>query len=129
MRHVEGMMAECHDKDERARIRDLADVHVHRVKDAARTLGRTLHEAAEAGHRSGYFAGFVDGKEESQALMRALQTELDRVMGLLGELRAVVRGECPSLLNEDSGGDAELDCNIDNAIQSWRARQGKEPKP
>lgn len=31
---------------------------------------------------------------------------------LLSELYAQVKGECPSLLNEDSGGDAVLDIEI-----------------
>lgn len=41
--------------------------------------------------------------------------------GLLGELVAMVRGECPSLLNEDSGGDAELSCRIDEALSGQPA--------
>jgi Lar family restriction alleviation protein len=32
------------------------------------------------------------------------------------ELLAQVRGECPSLLNEDSGGDARLSIGIDEAL-------------
>jgi hypothetical protein len=47
--------------------------------------------------------------EASQALMieaKALRAALER-------LTALVQGECPSLLNEDSGGDARLDAEID----------------
>lgn len=40
-----------------------------------------------------------------------------RVRALLRELVALVRGECPSLLNEDSGGDAKLSCDIDEALK------------
>ncbi|MBK7082342.1 MAG: hypothetical protein IPH55_16995 [Betaproteobacteria bacterium] len=29
----------------------------------------------------------------------------------------MLRGECPSLLNEDSGGDAKLSCDIDEALK------------
>lgn len=36
----------------------------------------------------------------------------------LEELVATVRGECPSLLNEDSGGDANLDMRIKAALAS-----------
>lgn len=35
---------------------------------------------------------------------------------LLRELHAIVKGECPSLLNEDSGGFAELDIKITAAL-------------
>lgn len=35
---------------------------------------------------------------------------------LLTELVATVRGECPSLLNEDSGGSGELSTAIDEAL-------------
>lgn len=37
-------------------------------------------------------------------------------LDLLGELVAIVRGECPSLLSEDSGGSAELSLRIDAAL-------------
>jgi len=37
---------------------------------------------------------------------------------LLRELVALVRGECPSLLNEDSGGDVRLSMAIDDALAS-----------
>lgn len=36
----------------------------------------------------------------------------------LRELTAMVRGECPSLLNEDSGGNGELSCEIDALLAS-----------
>jgi hypothetical protein len=35
----------------------------------------------------------------------------------LSNLHALVKGECPSLLNEDSGGDANLDMEIDAALK------------
>jgi hypothetical protein len=38
------------------------------------------------------------------------------LLAALKELRAIVKGECPSLLNEDSGGSARLDMQIDEAI-------------
>ena len=40
--------------------------------------------------------------------IRQLRKELATGKRLLAELHALVRGECPSLLNEDSGGDARL---------------------
>ena len=39
-----------------------------------------------------------------------------QMLYVLTELYAVVKGECPSLLNEDSGGDAELDMQIQDVI-------------
>ena len=46
------------------------------------------------------------------------QATIGKLVEALSELHAMVRGECPSLLNEDSGGDAELDCNIEDLINS-----------
>lgn len=40
----------------------------------------------------------------------------DLVARLLRELVTLVRGECPALLNEDSGGDARLSLAIDDAL-------------
>lgn len=41
----------------------------------------------------------------------------------LAELHASVRGECPSLLNEDSGGDAALALRIEAALAKARGEQ------
>lgn len=51
-----------------------------------------------------------------EALAQATQREA-RLREALTELYALVRGECPRLLNEDSGGDAELACKIDAALE------------
>lgn len=40
----------------------------------------------------------------------------------LRELYALVRGECPSLFNEDSGGNAELEMDIIDAIAKAEGR-------
>ena len=45
-----------------------------------------------------------------------MTSETETALDLLGELVAIVRGECPSLLNEDSGGTAELSLRIDAAL-------------
>ncbi|MGX9694445.1 hypothetical protein ACTJNK_29180 [Achromobacter anxifer] len=45
----------------------------------------------------------------------------DETQELLQELHALVWGECPSLLNEDSGGNSALDMRIRDAIDSARA--------
>ena len=41
---------------------------------------------------------------------------IDELRAVLGELHRLVWGECPSLLNEDSGGNAELDIRIHKAL-------------
>lgn len=46
-----------------------------------------------------------------QAVVETL-AEIEQLREALRELHAVVRGECSSLLDEDSGGDARLDLLI-----------------
>jgi len=48
---------------------------------------------------------------------------------LLAELHALVKGECPSLLNEDSGGNGELALAIEDALSSPGAAQTREVPP
>lgn len=57
----------------------------------------------------------------------------DRLVGALEEaeralevLVATVQGECPSLLNEDSGGNASLSEQVDAALTRIRAAKGGE---
>ena len=45
------------------------------------------------------------------------QAENERLRHLLRDLHALVWGECPSLLDEDSGGDSKLALEIDAAIK------------
>ena len=54
-------------------------------------------------------------------LHRELTAALAReaaLRGLLAELYAMVKGECPSLLNVDSGGNDVLDLNISAALEA-----------
>lgn len=53
----------------------------------------------------------IAAKEAAEATIASLRA-------VLSELVALVRGECPSLLNEDSGGDARLSMTIDAALAS-----------
>ena len=69
------------------------------------------------------------GNHNSADLLRRLVGELDAeragaddAVQCLRYLRAMVWGECPSLLIEDSGGDAALDLRIDGVI-SARAKR------
>lgn len=63
------------------------------------------------GHRQEHLIDLKDGQIDE------LRAELDAARELLRELTALVRGECPSLLNEDSGGDANLALSIDDALK------------
>ena len=60
--------------------------------------------------------------EASTAHSRALagmmiaRDDRDRLRDALRELKALVQGECPSLLDEDSGGDAALALRIEAAL-------------
>lgn len=51
----------------------------------------------------------VRGKRE----IERLRAERDEAVELLRELVALVHGECPSLLDEDRGGDVRLALHID----------------
>lgn len=53
------------------------------------------------------------GRDE---LIREKDEIINDLSTSLYELYATVRGECPSLLNEDSGGNAILDLDIINAL-------------
>ena len=67
-----------------------------------------------------------EAREKIATLERELAAERERreaAEALLLELVAVVRGECPSLLDEDSGGDARTSVDIDAHF----ARYKKEP--
>jgi hypothetical protein len=51
-------------------------------------------------------------------IVRAVNRDhhFDELVKALSDLYAVVKGECPSLLNEDSGGDARLDLEIQGVL-------------
>jgi hypothetical protein len=49
--------------------------------------------------------------------------EIEQLRIALRELHAMVRGECPSLLNEDSGGNARLDLKINKLLSSALSSQ------
>jgi len=51
---------------------------------------------------------------------RAADAKVRELVEALTELYAAVRGECPSLLNEDSGGNARLDLKIADALAPYR---------
>jgi regulator of replication initiation timing len=46
-----------------------------------------------------------------------LKSENEHLRAILRDLYATVKGECPALLNEDSGGDGRLDLQISTALK------------
>ena len=73
-------------------------------------------------------AGFRPGPHQVEGVLHRYVVELlDRqaaalareanLMALLFELHAIVKGECPSLLNGDSGGNDVLDLDIRAALE------------
>jgi hypothetical protein len=66
---------------------------------------------------------------DQQSLKEALAEELEEIkrvnklQAALSELYALVKGECPSLLNEDSGGDGELDLTVSELLEQLRTGQ------
>ncbi|MNV15612.1 hypothetical protein D3C71_1063430 [compost metagenome] len=49
------------------------------------------------------------------------QRIIDDLADALRDLHALVWGECPSLLNEDSGGNSALDMQIRDALEAAKA--------
>jgi len=67
-----------------------------------------------------YIPAGEDNYREVKEERDALAAELRGAREALAELHALVWGECPGLLNEDSGGNATLDLRV-------RAALAKEP--
>jgi hypothetical protein len=57
-------------------------------------------------------AGCKIALEQAWASNRTRCAKINALTDALRELHAMVVGECPSLLNEDSGGNGELSCRI-----------------
>lgn len=55
--------------------------------------------------------------DQCQRPLCVAQRRIAELRGCLAELTALVNGESPALLNEDSGGDGELAVRIDNALE------------
>lgn len=71
--------------------------------------------------RQAYLEGFMRGgdsrKDYDEAQLTAATSLHAELVAALTELHAMVRGECPSLLDEDSGGSARLDMEITALLQ------------
>lgn len=59
-----------------------------------------------------------------EAEIAKLRNALDVAEKALEELYALVKGECPSLLSEDSGGDAQLDFDVQKALTTIKQARG-----
>lgn len=57
---------------------------------------------------------------KGQADLEAKAAKYDALVTALRDLHAIVWGECPSLLNEDSGGDAALDLRIRDLLEATK---------
>jgi hypothetical protein len=55
---------------------------------------------------------------EAAALIERQQARIAELVSILGALYATVKGECPALLNEDSGGNAALAIAIESALEA-----------
>lgn len=90
-----------------------------------RNFHRSLCSRFGYGHDEVHFRRDLVSLEEAIAAKvssPAAGDALGELLGLLQDLHALVWGECPSLLNEDSGGNSALDMKIRDAIA---AQQGK----
>ena len=84
-----------------------AGVDDWRCRECLATVFRGIYPTAfgHAAHCSHSIRDVVDRAEKAER-------RAERLKGLLRSLHALVWGECPSLLNEDSGGSSHLDADI-----------------
>lgn len=113
-RHVAELTDLCNQRQtaigELIRERDQALARAERAEGELGSMGGKVTEAC---------ALAITAQEQlSNAMAKLAEAEArDGVMReLLGELTATVRGESPRLLNEDSGGNADLSIRIDAAL-------------
>lgn len=134
------------DEVDAARAADVAEIATLRatVDQQAETICQLqatlpeLHDAIE--RQSAQIAALTQERdEEARAFKRAakdrdicrqkrvdLEARCATLTAALEELYATVKGECPSLLNEDSGGSAQLDAQVSAALAA--APQGGSTK-
>lgn len=66
-------------------------------------------------------------QSDALAAIEAANARTARAISLLEDLHALVWGECPCLLNEDSGGNGMQDVEIRSAIESFRSLAKEAP--
>lgn len=111
-----------------AATKSAAPVAANASAEATYRIGRWLSAALEdpnvcAEMKSDINAWMEAGKPNVQPSGNAsaearLRGVLEKTSRALEEIKAIVWGECPSLLNEDSGGNARLDIDIDDALEA-----------
>lgn len=69
-------------------------------------------------HKPGCKYRIISERDTAVARVTELEAQCAAQRNALSELFAMVRGECPSLLDEDSGGNARLSLEIDTALSS-----------
>lgn len=62
-----------------------------------------------------------NGQHGGHSCKERLIKQRDELLSVLENLHALVWGECPSLLNEDSGGNSALDMDILDAISNAKS--------
>ena len=86
--------------------------HIHRLENhyVFRCEAGTLKNCIEWGQ-------LKNSAEAAERDVLALREGLKESLACLRDLHATVKGESPSLLNEDSGGDGKLDIRILGALE------------
>lgn len=92
--------------------------------DIEAAVERVTRDVAVIGGFSPNIATVFDNPENGRRYINALAADLTAILSerkalreALGELFALVKGECPRLLNEDSGGNAVLALKIEAALK------------
>jgi hypothetical protein len=94
-------------------------------------LEKVAREALVAGNRC--LQTYLDAFDPPTVLallseVRALRGANEQLFSLLKELHAMVLGECPSLLDEDSGGSARLGMEIEAQLSALRSLVEEEKR-
>ena len=92
--------------------RELADRS--EKQDAFTAMASSMYADFEMTNAS--LAGCKIAIQQAWASSRERAARITALTEVLTELHAMVVGECPSLLNEDSGGNGELSCQINDIL-------------
>ena len=76
-----------------------------------------LHRIGSAAYTQAYEEKVMAHDAEQRQQIEQQAQEIARLREALRELHALAKGECPSLLNEDSGGDAKLALEIEGLLK------------
>lgn len=104
-----------------------AQAAIARIRELELGIAQALHERGLLSAENERLTAEIDAHEVEQdaweldfnrmkSAREQAEAALAEATGLLAELHAMVWGECPSLLNEDSGGSAELDIKIRDCL-------------